>query len=96
MKNNKKLFIEEGFPLSILSWILVIMSEYCNEKNINEIIISKKQKDIKKNKIITDCLKKIKFSYLDDLLPFYLKNNFLLNLILIPKSVTLSFFWKKT
>ena len=50
MKNNKKLFIEEGFPLSILSWILVIMSEYCNEKNINEIIISKKQKDIKKIK----------------------------------------------
>lgn len=95
MNNNKKILIEEGFTYSILSWILIIISEYCKQKNIKEIIIEKKQKDILKNNLIKNQLKSFNVIYTDDLLPFYLKNDILLKLILLPKSVIFSLFWKK-
>ena len=78
MNNNKKILIEEGFTYSILSWILIIISEYCKQKNIKEIIIEKKQKDILKNNLIKNQLKSFNVIYTDDLLPFYLKNDILL------------------
>ena len=52
MNNNKRILIEEGFTYSILSWVLIIISEYCKQKKIKEIIIEKKQKDILKNNLI--------------------------------------------
>ncbi len=95
MNNNKRILIEEGFTYSILSWILIIVSEYCKQKKIKEIIIEKKQKDILKNNFVKKKLENFKIIYTDDLLPFYLKKNIFLYLILIPKSLILSFFWKK-
>ena len=44
MNNNKRILIEEGFTYSILSWVLIIISEYCKQKKIKEIIIEKKTK----------------------------------------------------
>ncbi len=92
---SKKIIIEGGFHQSLLLWIITILSEYCKNKNINEIILEKKQEKILKNRLIEDQLKNFKIIFLEDILPFYLKNNFFLYLILLPKSFLFSLYWKK-
>lgn len=95
MKKNKRLLIESGFFPSQLLWILIIASEYCSHKQIKEFVIQRKQLSIFKNKLIKRELKNIKLILVEDLLPFYLKQNFFLYLLLLPKSILLSFFWNK-
>ena len=95
MKKNKRLLIESGFFPSQLLWILIIASEYCSHKQIKEFVIQRKQLSILKNKLIKRELKNIKLILVEDLLPFYLKQNFFLYLLLLPKSILLSFFWNK-
>ena len=92
---NKKIIIEGGFHQSLLLWVITILSEYCKNKNIKEIILDKRQKKILRNKLIKNQLKNFKIIFLEDLLPFYLKNNFFLYLILLPKSFFFSLYWKK-
>ena len=95
MRKNKRLLIESGFFPSQLLWILIIASEYCKNKQIKELVIQKKQLSIFKNKLIKKEFKNIKIVLVEDLLPFYLKKNFFLYLLLLPKSILLSFFWNK-
>jgi hypothetical protein len=92
---KKKIVIEGGFHQSILLWILTISIEYCNNKNIKEIILEKKNEKILNNKFIKNQLKNFKIIFLEDLLPYYLKNNFFLYIILLPKSFLFSLYWKK-
>ena len=86
MENNKKIFIEEGFFPSQLLWIIIIFLEYCKKKKIKEILFEKKYDLIFKNKIIKKELEGFKVIFLDDELPFYLKNKFSLYFLLLPKS----------
>jgi hypothetical protein len=95
MENNKKIFIEEGFFPSQLLWIVIIFLEYCKKKKIKEILFEKKYDLIFKNKIIKKELEGFKVIFLDDELPFYLKNKFSLYFLLLPKSFFLSLFFKK-
>jgi len=95
MRKNKRLLIENGFFPSQLLWILIIASEYCKNKQIKELVIQRKQLSIFKNKLIKKEFKNIKIVSVEDLLPFYLKRNFFLYLLLLPKSILLSFFWNK-
>ena len=93
INKKKRLLIESGFYPSQLLWILIIASSYCKKKNIKEIIIDKKQSQIIKENILKEELKKFKIIYTDDLLPFYLKKNLFLYLILLPKSLLMSLTW---
>ena len=95
MKRDNKIFIEEGFFESQLLWILIIFLEYCRKKNIKEIVFEKKYELIFKNKIIKKELEGFKVIFLDDQLPFYLKNKICLYLTLLPKSFLLTLFFKK-
>ena len=95
MKKNKILFIEGGFFSSQLLWTLIIFLEYSRSKKIKELIFERKDKKILENKIIKRELKDFKINFLEDLLPFHLKNKFVLYLTLLPKSIFYSLFFRK-
>ena len=59
---SKKIIIEGGFHQSLLLWIITILSEYCKNKNINEIILEKNKKNLK-NRLIEDQLKNFKIIF---------------------------------
>ncbi len=95
MKKRETLFIEGGFFSSQLLWSLIIFFEYSRKKKIKNIIFEKKDVRVLKNQIILKELKKFNIQFLEDILPFYLVNRFIMYIILLPKCIFLSFFFSK-
>ena len=95
MEKKETLLIEGGFFSSQLLWSLIIFIEYSKKKNIKNIIFEKRDERVLSNKIISKELKRFKVQFLEDILPFYLKNRLMMYIILLPKCFLFSFLFSK-